>query len=183
MLQGEKIPFQTHGTALEKEATLGKEAISTPGSPCVMVGCPWAMFRRSTSDNGIGTNCMPDLNSSLPRNSKPVHIHCSFNTQYLWNSNRWCHTPTVSENNPQITELQRKVCMPWALAARRCLTSSSSLQHPPGTLQWSTPQKINQPSEILHVHNTKCLWTKLSAPTSIEKRPRTPFMLTLKGSF
>ena len=139
MLQGEKIPFQTHGTALEKEATLGKEAISTPGSPCVMVGCPWAMFRRSTSDNGIGTNCMPDLNNSLPRNSKLVHIHCSFNTQYLWNSNGRCHTPTVSENNPQIRVSEESVhavgagSTPLSNIVKQSPTPSwnSTMEHPP----------------------------------------------------
>lgn len=48
----------------------------------IMGDRPWALVRKSTNNNGDGTDYMPDLNISLPRNSKPVHIHClafSFN--------------------------------------------------------------------------------------------------------
>lgn len=85
-LQGEKMSLQTHSRAREEEARLGKEAISTPGSHSITVGYSRAMCRRSTSDNGDGSNYVPDSKSCLPRNSKPVHMPCRFNTQYLWSS-------------------------------------------------------------------------------------------------
>lgn len=37
---------------------------------------PCTGFRRSTNNNGDATTYMPDLDSSLPKNSKPVHMHC-----------------------------------------------------------------------------------------------------------
>lgn len=63
-------------------AFTGKAALAA-SCFCTTVELPWASFRTSTNNNSDETKYMPDLNSSLPKNSKPGHIHCltyPFNT-------------------------------------------------------------------------------------------------------